>query len=113
MDPLLPVLANATIVSQTYLAQVKVTFESLMVEEKREKLCYEAAWDLRRLYAFAFRRQADSEKREQSPRDTQSVSGTHFNVCHAWYNYNLQGPPKHEIANIARLRMTASVVSSG
>ena len=35
-----------------------------------EKQYYLDAWDLRRLYSFALRRQRDAEKRDQTPRDS-------------------------------------------
>ena len=54
--------------------QVKKLFD--LVKHKGSKLDARAdAWDLRQLYTFAFRRQRDSSKRGQVPRDYGWVVG--------------------------------------
>ena len=48
--------------------QVKKLFEDVNYEPGAREV-YIAAWDLRQLYTFAFRRQNDATKRNQRPRD--------------------------------------------
>ena len=48
--------------------QVKKLFD-LVKHDPQGREVYIAAWDLRQLYTFAFRRQNDASKRDQQPRD--------------------------------------------
>ena len=51
-------------------AQVKVLYGLVKHQPSNVKMSsYIDAWDLRRLYTFAFRRQLDAAKRKQRPRD--------------------------------------------
>ena len=50
-----------------------ISLYKLFKHQPRPKEAYVAAWDLRRLYTYAYRRQNDAEKREQVPRDRVGV----------------------------------------
>ena len=60
-----------------FAGQIKKLYEEVKFEPKDPKSAYKEAWDLRRLYTFAFRRQLDAYKRGQTPRDSLHC----FHVC--------------------------------
>ena len=48
--------------------QVVKLFEAMDYTPAKEKEAYQAAWDLRMLFAFALKRARDAAKRGQTPR---------------------------------------------
>ena len=63
-------LPNGWYVFPAYALKVKELYHMVKYDTKDPKKdSYRDAWDLRRLYTFAWRRQRDAQKRGQTPRD--------------------------------------------
>lgn len=57
--------------------QVEALYDEVDTNPDKANQFYMDAWDLRRLFTFAWGRQRDAEKRQQVPRESCSVSFWH------------------------------------
>ena len=55
---------------------MKALFEKVAVEPSNPKQAYLDAWAVRQMLSFAFKRQKDADRRDQTPKETACVAET-------------------------------------